>query len=327
MTITLKVNDEIKKEMQEFFEDSKREKTPAYALFQADDADCVVTVYESGKAVFQGNSADISAQIWIERQRHVDPLNKVQVTNSEDKKKKDKLDKVDKKEYIDPKIYNATTIGSDEVGTGDYFGPVVVTAAYVTKEDIPFLEELGVKDSKKMTDDQIRRVVPQIIKRIKYETFKLTNEKYNEKYASGNNMNKIKAVLHNKALYTLKQKVLSDNLSYDYIVVDQFAKPLVYFSYLTESTEIVKDITFMTKAEDKCLAVACASLISRYIFLKSFEELNDKYEMFFLKGASDKVDDVALSFVKKNGFDELKKIAKMNFKNTDKVKKLLEDLK
>ena len=178
-----------------------------------------------------------------------------------------------------------------------------------------------------MTDDQIRRVVPQIIKRIKYETFKLTNEKYNEKYASGNNMNKIKAVLHNKALYTLKQKVLSDNLSYDYIVVDQFAKPLVYFSYLTESTEIVKDITFMTKAEDKCLAVACASLISRYIFLKSFEELNDKYEMFFLKGASDKVDDVALSFVKKNGFDELKKIAKMNFKNTDKVKKLLEDLK
>jgi len=327
MTITLKVNDEIKKEMQEFFEDSKREKTPAYALFQADDADCVVTVYESGKAVFQGNSADISAQLWIERQRHVDPLNKVQVTNSEDKKKKDKLDKVDKKEYIDPKIYNATTIGSDEVGTGDYFGPVVVTAAYVTKEDIPFLEELGVKDSKKMTDDQIRRVVPQIIKRIKYETFKLTNEKYNEKYASGNNMNKIKAVLHNKALYTLKQKVLSDNLSYDYIVVDQFAKPLVYFSYLTESTEIVKDITFMTKAEDKCLAVACASLISRYIFLKSFEELNDKYEMFFLKGASDKVDDVALSFVKKNGFDELKKIAKMNFKNTDKVKKLLEDLK
>lgn len=327
MTITLKVNDEIKKEMQEFFEDSKREKTPAYALFQADDADCVVTVYESGKAVFQGNSADISAQLWIERQRHVDPLNKVQVTNSEDKKKKDKLDKVDKKEYIDPKIYNATTIGSDEVGTGDYFGPVVVTAAYVTKEDIPFLEELGVKDSKKMTDDQIRKVVPQIIKRIKYETFKLTNEKYNEKYASGNNMNKIKAVLHNKALYTLKQKVLSDNLSYDYIVVDQFAKPLVYFSYLTESTEIVKDITFMTKAEDKCLAVACASLISRYIFLKSFEELNDKYEMFFLKGASDKVDDVALSFVKKNGFDELKKIAKMNFKNTDKVKKLLEDLK
>ena len=327
MTITLKVNDEIKKEMQEFFEDSKREKTPAYALFQADDADCVVTVYESGKAVFQGNSADISAQLWIERQRHVDPLNKVKVNNSEDKKKKDKLDKVDKKEYIDPKIYNATTIGSDEVGTGDYFGPVVVTAAYVTKEDIPFLEELGVKDSKKMTDDQIRRVVPQIIKRIKYETFKLTNEKYNEKYASGNNMNKIKAVLHNKALYTLKQKVLSDNLSYDYIVVDQFAKPLVYFSYLTESTEIVKDITFMTKAEDKCLAVACASLISRYIFLKSFEELNDKYEMFFLKGASDKVDDVALSFVKKNGFDELKKIAKMNFKNTDKVKKLLEDLK
>ena len=47
------------------------------------------------------------------------------------------------------KLYDKRTIGSDEVGTGDYFGPIVVTASYVTKEDIPYLEELGVKDSKK----------------------------------------------------------------------------------------------------------------------------------------------------------------------------------
>ena len=45
--------------------------------------------------------------------------------------------------------------GSDEVGTGDYFGPIVVTASYVTKEDIPYLEELGVKDSKKMRKKDI----------------------------------------------------------------------------------------------------------------------------------------------------------------------------
>ena len=64
--------------------------------------------------------------------------------------------------YVDPKIYYSTSIGSDEVGTGDYFGPIVVTAAYVKKEDIPFLEELGVKDSKKMTDDKILEVVPKL---------------------------------------------------------------------------------------------------------------------------------------------------------------------
>ena len=64
MTITLKVSDNTKKKMIEYFEDKKREKTPQYAVFQADEADTVVTLYESGKAVFQGISADIDANMW-----------------------------------------------------------------------------------------------------------------------------------------------------------------------------------------------------------------------------------------------------------------------
>lgn len=257
MTITVKVCERTKNEMSEFFEDFKRPKTPAYAVFQADDADTVVTVYESGKAVFQGRDADLSSQFWIERERHNNPTKKVEVSNSEDKKKEEKL-----KEKVDPRIYNSTAIGSDEVGTGDYFGPIVVCASYVKKEDIPFLESLGVKDSKMMTDEKILEVVPKFINKIMYECIILSNKDYNEKYAAGYNMNKLKAILHNKALYTLKNKV--DH--YDYIVVDQFAEKYVYFSYLKESNAVVRDITFMTKAENKCLAVACASLISRFVF-------------------------------------------------------------
>ena len=162
-TITLKISENTKKEMEEFFTDFKREKTPPYAVFQADDADCVVTVYESGKAVFQGMNADLSAQLWIERERHLNPHKLVDVKNSDDKKKEK-----NKKEFIDSKIYHANAIGSDEVGTGDYFGPIVVTSAYVAKENIPWLEELGVKDSKKMNDEKILQIVPQIIKKIPY---------------------------------------------------------------------------------------------------------------------------------------------------------------
>ena len=76
----------------------------------------------------------------------------------------------------------------------------------------------------------------------------------------------------------------------------------------------------MTKAEDKCLSVACASLISRYIFLKEFDKLGESVNTFLLKGASDKVNDVAKEIVKKYGFDKLYDIAKMNFKNVDKIK-------
>lgn len=41
-------------------------------------------------------------------------------------------------------------VGSDEVGTGDFFGPMTVVAVYVDAKQIPLLKELGVKDSKKL---------------------------------------------------------------------------------------------------------------------------------------------------------------------------------
>ena len=313
MTITLKVSENTKQKMIEYFEDKKRPKTPDYAIFQADEADTVVTLYNSGKAVFQGRSADIDANMWKEMERHLNPTKKVEMTNSEDKKKKEKV-----KEFVDPKIYYANTIGSDEVGTGDYFGPIVVCATYVTKDDIPFLEELGVKDSKKLTDDKILEIVPKIIKKIPYECIILNNKDYNENYNTDMNMNKVKAILHNKVLGKMITKYQAD-----YIVVDQFANPYVYYNYLKD-TNYVKNITFITKAEDKCLSVACASLISRFVFLKEFDKLGEKLGVFLIKGASDKVDELGLRIVNKYGFDKLKEIAKLNFKNTEKIKQLKE---
>ena len=309
MTITLKVSDNTKQKMIEYFQDKKRPKTPAYAVFQADEEDTVVTLYESGKVVFQGISADIDAAMWRQMEKHLNPEKKIEMTNSEEKKKeKTKVEK-------NPKYYYANTIGSDEVGTGDYFGPIVVTATYVTKEDIPFLENLGVRDSKKITDQKILSVVPEIIKRIPYETFILTNEEYNKRYQENINMNKMKAILHNKVLCALKEKQYPT----DYIVVDEFAKPFVYYSYLKD-TNALKGITFMTKAEDQVLSVACASLISRYVFLKEMNKLSKEVGFQIPKGAGTKVDDIGYEIVKKYGISKLNSIAKLNFKNTEKIK-------
>ena len=311
MTITLKVSNDTKEKMLEYFEDLKRPNTPQYAVFQAVDGDSVVTLYESGKCVFQGKDADLASQFWVETEK----LNsgKAITTNSEDKKKQDKLDKIN---VIDPKIYYSNTIGSDEVGTGDYFGPIVVTATLVEKENIEFLERLGVKDSKKLTDEKILEVVPQIIKKIPYECVILSNSDYNKNYSSDMNMNKVKAILHNKVLLKL-----NDKYNCDYTVVDQFAKPYIYYNYLKD-TKTFRNITFMTKAEDKCLSVACASLISRYVFLKEFDKLGKSLNMTLLKGASDKVDSQGLEIVQKYGFNKLNEIAKLNFKNTEKIKEL-----
>ena len=304
-TITLKVSEKTKEMMNEFFADLKRIKTPPYAVFQADDGDTVVTLYESGKAVFQGKDADLSSEFWIETEK----INSgsATVTNSNDKKKEEK------KEKVLPIRINS--IGSDEVGTGDYFGPIVVTSCYVSKENIDFLIDLGVRDSKKLTDEKIMKLVPEIIKKIPYKTYILSNLEYNAHYKNNINMNMVKAILHNKVLYEMK----SLGYAYDYIVVDQFEYPATYFKHIASSTKQVKDIFFLTKAEDQCLSVACASMISRYIFIKKMKELSNSLGINIPKGASDKVDEVGKYIVSKYGKSKLNEIAKINFKNTEKI--------
>ena len=49
------------------------------------------------------------------------------------------------------------------------------------------------------------------------------------------------------------------------------------------------------------------------------DKLSEKYGVTILKGASDKVDEIGKKIVAKYGKDELYKIAKINFKNTEKI--------
>ena len=70
MTIVFKVSDNIKPKIIKYYENLKRDKTPPYAIFQAEEAGTIVTMYESGKIMFQGISADIDARIWIEMEKN-----------------------------------------------------------------------------------------------------------------------------------------------------------------------------------------------------------------------------------------------------------------
>lgn len=306
ITKVIRVDNDTKKLMNEFYKDMKRDKTPPYAVFQADTGDTIVTLYESGKAMFQGVSADIEAGMWESIRKDKDNIDYFMDTKDTKIKKEDQVD-------IPSDI---ASVGSDEVGTGDYYGPIVVTASFVSKDNIPFLTELGVRDSKKLSDEQILKIVPKIIKKIPYKTIMLSNKGYNDNYGKDMNMNKIKAVLHNKVL----TEMVKDN-DYDYIVVDQFEPEKSYYNHLSDVPNPLKGITFITKAEDKCLSVAVSSLISRYIFIKEMDKLGDKYGIFLPKGANYYVEDVGIKLVNKYGEKILHDIAKLNFSNTDRILK------
>ena len=304
-TIVFKVSDNIKEKMIEYYDLLRRDKKPPYSIFQADEGGTVITLYESGKVMFQGISADIDANMWKDLESHFNNRD----IDSEIKAKENKED--------DKTYYYYDAIGSDEVGTGDYFGPIIVTATLVDKNTRKLLEDLKIMDSKKMTDDKIRRCAPILMDKLPYVTFTLSNPKYNDMANKGFNMNKVKAILHNRVLFELSNK----GIPYHKIIVDQFTTPRSYFSYLKQENiqDKVTKITFLTKGESKHLSVAAASVISRYLFLNEMDKLSEKYKINILKGASDKVDDVGREIVKKFGKEELYKIAKINFKNTEKI--------
>lgn len=294
MNIVIKVDEETKNKMIEYYKDKIREKTPPYAIFQAQEEDTIITLYNSGKCMFQGTSAFVDANMW-------------KALKENDEEDTNKID------YL-----NTTSVGSDEVGTGDYFGPIVVTASLVKKDDIEFLKKLGCTDSKKITDDKIIKIAPEIIKKIKYKSIILSNEEYNQKYSKENNMNKIKAIMHNKALSLILEETKE---KLDYIIIDEFAKENRYYSYLKDIPNPVKNITFITKAETKNMAVACSSIISRYIFLKEFDKLSDTYHIPLPKGSGQNVDKIGEELTEKYGKDILNKIAKKNFSNTSRILK------
>lgn len=308
-TVVFTLNNNTKMKMIEYYQDKLRPKTPPYAVFQAEEAGTVITLYTSNKVMFQGENAKEDALLWQEFNKGNDAISEIMNEDKEEGyKNKDDSDNITLPSDI-------TSIGSDEVGTGDYFGPIVVTASYVKKEDIPYLESLGIRDSKKMLDEHILKIVPKIKDKVKHCTIILNNSDYNKVYSSDMNMNKIKAILHNKALYSL----VKDNVDYDYIVIDEFASEKNYFGYLKDAKNVVRNVTFMTKAEDKVMSVAVSSIISRYVFIKEINKMGNELNILIPKGASSIVDDAGIMIVKKYGKEKLREIAKLNFSNTNRI--------
>lgn len=222
-----------------------------------------------------------------------------------------------KKKNVVKTSYNLkdNQLGSDEVGTGDLFGPICVCAAYVKKDDIEYFKNLGINDSKKLTDDFILDVVPTLLSKVTYSQLSIPNEKYNEVIAKGLNMNEIKAILHNTALNNVLTKIKGDVT----VIIDQFCEKEKYFEYVKNEKVKVNIDIFETKAESKYLCVALASMLARYSFLKKIESLNNKYNVNIPLGAGIKAEEFAKEFIDKYGVEEFKKISKANFKNIKRI--------
>lgn len=203
-------------------------------------------------------------------------------------------------------------IGSDEVGVGDFFGPLIVVSAYVRPEDITFLEKLHINDSKKMSDAYILSIGEMVRKQIPNYIMYISPKKLSELEENSFKSHKTMAKVHNLTHIGIKKKYnLNDNLI---IYIDQFEREENYRKLVGD--EIVSNpLYFRTKGESYYPSVACASVLARFTFLNEWKKMENHFKTIIPKGASSSVDLVYHQLKKKFSQEDLDTYVKRYFRN------------
>ncbi|OGD21859.1 MAG: ribonuclease HIII [Candidatus Aminicenantes bacterium RBG_16_63_16] len=203
-------------------------------------------------------------------------------------------------------------IGSDESGKGDYFGPLVIGAVYLPDGQEAVLRELGVKDSKRTSDNRSRELAEVIKRGYKHSVVTIGPERYNELYERLRNLNRILAWAHARAIENILAEVPCR-----LAITDQFGDKSYVLEALMQKGRTI-ELVQKTRAEDD-LAVAAASILARAEFLKRLYFLSKEMGVELPKGASAMVEEAGVRLVKVHGAAILDKAAKKHFKITQRV--------
>ena len=207
---------------------------------------------------------------------------------------------------------NTRWIGSDEAGKGDYFGPLVVAGVLVDNKLSELLKKLGVKDSKRLSDNSISKLAIEISRQCHYSVVTMGPERYNELYNEIGNLNRLLAWGHSRVI----ENILATE-ECDYALADQFGDEKLIINALMEKGRTI-EVKQKTGAESN-MGVAAASILARAEFVQRIAMLSVKYGMDFPKGASIAVIETGREFIKRFGRERLNEVAKIHFKTTKAV--------
>lgn len=204
-------------------------------------------------------------------------------------------------------------LGNDEVGKGDYYGPLVVCSVFVDAHVRDLAISLGVADSKKISDPKIVDIFNQLKDSVVYSSEIVLPSRYNEELRMFKNVSYFLASLHASCAKQLVEKLGEENV-YN-CVVDQFSADK---GRLVKAFEKVRVNLVQFHKGESDIAVALASIFARAIFLREWGIMNEKYSLDFPKGATDVIR-FGKEFVEKYGEKELYNVAKISFRTTSQI--------
>lgn len=263
---------------------------PPYTLFAAKKKGISCTYYTSGKLVVQGKEKDEFIKYYLE------PEVMKEFSYSYGHLEHD----------VSPRI------GIDESGKGDFFGPLCVAGVFAGGDDIAKLKDMGVRDSKAMTEVALLKVAREIRNNFQYHIVKVTPKKYNELYTKFKNLNRLLAWCHATTIETLVEKSGCRK-----VIIDQFASEDVVITALSRKQMDV-DLTQRHRGEED-LVVAAASILAREAFVMGLKKLGEEYGMELPKGASAKTIAAGKKFAANYGREALDCVGKLHFKTLDAI--------
>ena len=203
-------------------------------------------------------------------------------------------------------------IGTDESGKGDYFGPLVTAGFYLPDDQIEVLRELGVRDSKKISDNRVKEIAGELKKGFIHSIVSIGPEKYNDLYLKLRNLNKILAWAHSRAIENILEEVPCT-----LAITDQFGDKFFVQNALMKRGRSI-ELVQKTGAEED-LAVAAASILARADFLWKIFYLSRECGLEIPKGSSPRSEEVGAKLVEQHGEQILNKVAKTHFKLTQRI--------
>jgi len=203
-------------------------------------------------------------------------------------------------------------IGTDESGKGDFFGPLVIAGVLVTPQSLLRLEEIGVRDSKRMSDNRVSELGTTIRSELPNSIVVIGPERYNELYDKIRNLNRLLAWGHARAIENILEKH-----ECQCALTDQFGDEKFVKNALLEKGKKI-ELVQRPKAEED-LAVAAASILARGEFVRRLENLSRTCGVELPKGCSSDIVGVGKKLTGKFGGEILRKTAKCHFKTTKQI--------
>jgi ribonuclease HIII len=201
--------------------------------------------------------------------------------------------------------------GVDESGKGDFFGPLVISGAYVDPGIARKLLDAGVVDSKRIGSDARIRALADTIRKSSLdlvETVLIGPAKYNELYEKFGNLNKLLGWGHARVI----ENLLAKKPDCPRALSDQFADARVVEQALLRHGRKI-DIEQRPRAESD-IAVAAASILAREAFINWLERKGKEIGLRLERGVSPSVKENAKKLVETNGPGALRTVAKVHFR-------------